>query len=121
MSDQCRHCKCYQNYDECVSTPYFHHEDWIDVERIKHIKELEDTIVRQAANLMEIRKGRMPDFKEWWNKNSHNILNRARGLKIFKEFFNKCWTDAQLSITQPKLSDKEIDKLGEALDKMEDE
>jgi len=55
MSDQCKYCVCYQNYDECIKTPCFHHEDWIDVERIKRIKELEDKVANMKEAL-EINK-----------------------------------------------------------------
>jgi hypothetical protein len=41
MSDQCSYCSVKGNYNECVKTECFHHENWINKTRIKRIEALE--------------------------------------------------------------------------------
>jgi hypothetical protein len=41
MSDQCKFCDIRGNYEKCIKTECFHHENWINKIRIKKIKELE--------------------------------------------------------------------------------
>ena len=50
MSDQCKNCTLRGDYEACIKTECFHHENWINVERIKRINNLE----RQLAEAREI-------------------------------------------------------------------
>ena len=41
MSDQCKHCQIRGDYAKCIKTECFHHENWINIQRINKIAELE--------------------------------------------------------------------------------
>ena len=49
MSDQCRNCTLRGDYETCINTECFHHENWINVVRINKIKALE----RQLEEALE--------------------------------------------------------------------
>ena len=44
MSDPCKNCTARGYYQECIASPCFHHEAWIDKQRIEKIKRLEKLI-----------------------------------------------------------------------------
>ena len=45
MSDHCRYCIYRGNYKECMETPCSYHENWINLQHIKEIKELKNAII----------------------------------------------------------------------------
>jgi len=67
MSDQCKNCLVRGDYHECIKTKCFHHENWISKQRIKRIKELEETI--KAA----IR------IKDLWTYNEKHVALKYLG------------------------------------------
>lgn len=46
MPDQCQHCTVRGDYEKCIETPCFHHENWINLQRIDRIRELETKVKR---------------------------------------------------------------------------
>ena len=53
MSDQCKSCVVRGYYDQCLETPCFHHENWINLERIKRIKNLEGIVIKAKSAIIE--------------------------------------------------------------------
>jgi predicted RNase H-like nuclease (RuvC/YqgF family) len=46
MTDQCRHCSAYGDFQECENTPCFHHENWYAVQLREQIDDLKATVKR---------------------------------------------------------------------------
>lgn len=46
MSDQCQHCEIRGDYEKCIETPCFHHENWINLQRIEKIETLKAELIK---------------------------------------------------------------------------
>ncbi len=53
MSDQCKNCEVRGDYEKCNATECFHHENWINKQRIKRIEELEQ-LIRAAISIKDL-------------------------------------------------------------------
>jgi hypothetical protein len=83
MSDQCRHCVYYQNYDGCIKADCFHHENWIAIERIKRIKELEDRL-KQIGDIAPHIIGVLNQYDDWKDRGKCITILEASSILIDK-------------------------------------
>lgn len=51
MSDQCQKCDCRGNYQKCIETPCGHHENWINLQRIKKINTTKEKLIALLKGL----------------------------------------------------------------------
>jgi len=78
MSDQCKHCECRGDYERCNNTPCFHHENWINLRRIREIKFLR----RRINGAMRLLHQNI-DSKEVWrylNGSTCECANMPKGI-----------------------------------------
>ena len=55
MSDQCQNCTLRGDYETCIKTECFHHENWINKVRINKIKSLERQLEEMESLVKETR------------------------------------------------------------------
>ena len=76
MTDQCKHCELRGNYNECIKTECFHHENWINKQRIHRIRELENQWIEVSMILNAVGEAldgeKVSDFDE-----SYPIVRKA--------------------------------------------
>ena len=84
MSDQCKHCQVRGDYNKCMSTECFHHENWINKKRIERIKKLKEA-VRAALSIQDL-----------WLYNGHvsgEHKGEAQALSLMKKKLESCLED----------------------------
>lgn len=77
MSDQCKHCTIRGDYNKCITTECFHHESWIDLQRIKKIKELEQKVVNLGDDINSLEYDKIH-----LNTEIGDLMNKIQGLEV---------------------------------------
>jgi hypothetical protein len=77
MSDQCEKCEVRGNYERCIKTECFHHENWISKQQKERIRILENNWVKAEMLLNAVGEAldgeKVSDFEE-----SYPIVRKAQ-------------------------------------------
>jgi len=84
MSDQCKHCECRGDLDNCLSTPCFHHENWFigavlekhNAEMVAMCDEMHKNVI---ANFRGVNSEGLYNVKGFINHIKHRIQSEGLG------------------------------------------